>query len=301
MTKINLYTADGKALTDITSADESISLPNAILVSQDGATADISSQARSPADAAEMSGAKETGTAEPALVGGLYKVTNPTSEHFGQVGLLRTVITSPEGAPIGLRPFWIEFTDRVGLHHCHTQCDFARDDVEPYESEDTEPQELVAAETPQAEIERLRKVLDEVQTNQAEHATHLDLLQQNADSQRTNWAAERMRLNALAQVRENAAADRLLTRKNAEQVKECFDTIEAHRVWLRKIEQQAGAAYENTGAVLADIMGRLETLEVKDIQRSADLATANKVIDAMHYRRMVGNMFRRVADAVDGG
>lgn len=39
MTKINLYTADGKALTDITSADESISLPNAILVCQDGATA----------------------------------------------------------------------------------------------------------------------------------------------------------------------------------------------------------------------------------------------------------------------
>jgi hypothetical protein len=69
-------------------------------------------------------------------------------------------------------------------------------------------------------------------------------------------------------------------------------------------------------------MGRLETLEVKDIQRSADLATANKAtdllaqsskdlwrkvwkieeaIDAMHYRRMVGNLFRRVADAVDGG
>lgn len=39
MTKINIYTADGKALTDITSADESISLPNAILVGQDGATA----------------------------------------------------------------------------------------------------------------------------------------------------------------------------------------------------------------------------------------------------------------------
>ncbi len=200
-----------------------------------------------------MSGEKGTGTERPALkIGGLIKVTNPARSHFGQVGLLRTVITSPEGAPIGLRPFWIEFTDRVGLHHCHTQCDFARDDVEPYESEDTEPQELVAAETPQAEIDQLREEL-------AEHATHLDLLQKNADSQRTNWAAERMRLNAIAP-----------------EVKE-----------LR--------------AVLADIMGRVETLEVKDIQRSADLATANKVIDAMHYRRMVGNMFRRVADAVDGG
>lgn len=200
-----------------------------------------------------MSGEKGTGTERPALkIGGLIKVTNPARSHFGQVGLLRTVITSPEGAPIGLRPFWIEFTDRVGLHHCHTQCDFARDDVEPYESEDTEPQELVAAETPQAEIDQLREEL-------AEHATHLDLLQKNADSQRTNWAAERMRLNAIAP-----------------EVKE-----------LR--------------AVLADIMGRVETLEVKDIQRSADLATANKVIDAMHYRRMVGNMFRRVADLVDGG
>lgn len=37
MAKINIYTPDGKAL--ITSADESISLPNAILVGQDGATA----------------------------------------------------------------------------------------------------------------------------------------------------------------------------------------------------------------------------------------------------------------------
>ena len=26
-----------------------------------------------------------------------------------------------------------------------------------------------------------------------------------------------------------------------------------------------------------------------------------EAIDAMHYRRMVGNLFRRVADAVDGG
>lgn len=228
-----------------------------------------------------MSGKKGTGTERPALkIGGLIKVTNPARSHFGQVGLLRTVITNPEGAPIGLRPFWIEFTDRVGLHHCHTQCDFARDDVEPYESEDTEPQELVAAETPQAEIERLRKVLDEVQTNQAEHAAHLDQLAHRADLERAERAADRMRLNALAQ-----------------EVKE-----------LR--------------AVLADIMGRVETLEVKDIQRSADLATANKAtdllaqsskdlwrkvwkieeaIDAMHYRRMVGNLFRRVADLVDGG
>lgn len=173
-------------------------------------------------------------------------------------------------------------------------------------------EKMAAVETPQDEIEQLREDL-------AEHATHLDLLQQNADSQRTNWAADRMRLKEL---RENAAADRLLIRNNAEQVKELCDTIEAHRVWLRKIEQQAGAAYENTGAVLADIMGRLETLEVKDIQRSADPATANKAadrlaqsskdlwrkvwkieeaIDAMKYRRMVGNMFRRVADLVDGG
>lgn len=159
-------------------------------------------------------------------------------------------------------------------------------------------EKMAAVETPQDEIEQLREDL-------AEHATHLDLLQQNADSQRTNWAADRMRLNALAQevkeLRENAAADRLLIRNNAEQVK---------------------AAAENTGAVLADIMGRLETLEVKDIQRSADPATANKAadrlaqsskdlwrkvwkieeaIDAMKYRRMVGNMFRRVADLVDGG
>ena len=224
-----------------------------------------------------MSGEKETGTAErPALkIGGLIKVTNPASSHFGQVGFLRTVFSSPDGAPIGLRPFWIEFTTRSGLHHCHTQCDFARDDVEPYESEDTEPQELVAAETPQAESERLRKVLDEVLTNQAEHAAHLDRLEHLTDA-----------------LRANSAADRLLTRKNAEQVKECFDTIEAHRVWLRKIEQQAGAYSENTGAVLADIMGRVETLEV----------TANKATDLLaQYRRMVGNLFRRVADAVDGG
>jgi len=134
------------------------------------------------------------------------------------------------------------------------------------EKETTEPQALVAVETPQDPFERLRKVLDEVQTNQAEHATHLDLLQQNADRQRTNWAADRMRLNALAQevkeLRDNAAEDRLLNRNNAEQVKKWCDTIEAHRVWLRKIEE---------------------------------------AIDAVHYRRMVGNLFRRVADAVDGG
>ena len=201
-----------------------------------------------------MSGEKGTGTERPALkIGGLIKVTNPARSHFGQVGLLRTVITSPEGAPIGLRPFWIEFTDRVGLHHCHTQCDFARDDVEPYESEDTEPQELVAAETPQAEIDQLREEL-------AEHATHLDLLQKNADSQRTNWAAERMRLNAIAP-----------------EVKE-----------LR--------------AVLADIMGRVETLEVKDIQRSADLATALKCVriwtdnvNALHLKidRVEGAMLKQ--------
>ena len=165
---------------------------------------------------------------------------------------------------------------------------------------------MAAVETPQGEIERLRKVLDEVQTNQAEHAAHLDGLAHRADIERAERAADRMRLNALAQevkeLRENAAADRLLIRNNAEQVKELCDTIEAHRVWLRKIEQQAGAAYENTGAVLADIMGRLETLEVKDIQRSEDLATANKATDLLaQYRRMVGNMFRRVADLVDGG
>ena len=110
------------------------------------------------------------------------------------------------------------------------------------EKETTEPQALVAAETPQDEIERLRKVLDEVQTNQAEHAAHLDRLAHRADLERAERAADRMRLNALAQevkeLRENAAADRL---------------------------------------------------------------SANKAIDAMHYRRMVGNLFRRVADAVDGG
>jgi len=254
-----------------------------------------------------MSGAKETGTAEPALVGGLYKVTNPTSEHFGKVGALRSVVSYAEGLdiPTPKRPLWIEFIVWSGLHHCHTQCDFARDDVEPYESEDTEPQALVAVETPHDHLQHLLEVVNEMQTNQAEHAAHLDGLAHRADIERAERAADRMRLNALAQevkeLRENAAADRLLIRNNAEQVKELCDTIEAHRVWLRKIEQQAGAAYENTGAVLADIMGRLETLEVKDIQRSADLATANKVIDAMKYRRMVGNLFRRVADAVDGG
>ena len=84
-----------------------------------------------------MSGEKETGTAaQPALkVGGLYKVTNPTNSYFGQVGFLRTVFSGPE-APTGFLPLWIEFTTR-------SQCDFARDDVEPYESEDTEPQALV--------------------------------------------------------------------------------------------------------------------------------------------------------------
>ena len=87
-----------------------------------------------------------------------------------------------------------------------------------------EPQELVAAETPQAESERLRKVLDEVRTNQAEHAANLDRLEHRTDA-----------------LRANSAADRLLTRKNAEQVKECFDTIEAHRVWLRKIEEAIDA------------------------------------------------------------
>ena len=181
-------------------------------------------------------------------------------------------------------------------------------------------EKMAAVETPQDEIEHLRKVLDELQTNQAEHALHLDQLAHRADLERAERAADRMRLNSLAQevkdLRDNA--DRML----AEQVKECFDTIEAHRVWLRKIEQQAGAYSENTGAVLADIMGRVETLEVKDIQRSEDIATANKAtdllaqsskdlwrkvwkieeaIDAMKYRRMVGNMFRRVADLVDGG
>jgi len=197
-----------------------------------------------------MSGEKETGTAEPALkVGGLYKVTNPTSEHFGKVGALRSVVSYAEGLdiPTPKRPLWIEFIVWSGLHHCHTQCDFARDDVEPYESEDTEPQALVAVETPHDHLQHLLEVVNEMQTNQAEHAAHLDRLEHRTDALRTN-----------------SAADRLLIRKNAEQVKELCDTIEAHRVWLRKIEQQAGAAYENTGAVLADIMGRLETLEVKE-------------------------------------
>ena len=138
-------------------------------------------------------------------------------------------------------------------------------------------EKMAAVETPQDEIEQLREDL-------AEHAAHLDRLEHRTDA-----------------LRSSAAADRLLIRKNAEQVK---------------------AAAENTGAVLADIMGRLETLEVKDLQRSADPATANKAadrlaqsskdlwrkvwkieeaIDAMKYRRMVGNLFRRVADAVDGG
>ena len=44
-------------------------------------------------------------------------------------------------------------------------------------------EKMAAVETPQDEIEQLREDL-------AEHATHLDLLQQNADSQRTNWAAD---------------------------------------------------------------------------------------------------------------
>jgi anti-sigma regulatory factor (Ser/Thr protein kinase) len=43
---------------------------------------------------------------------------------------------------------------------------------------------MAAVETPQGEIERLRKVLDEVQTNQAEHAAHLDRLEHRTDGQR---------------------------------------------------------------------------------------------------------------------
>lgn len=72
-------------------------------------------------------------------VGGLYKVTNPTSEHFGKVGVLRSVVSYADGLeiPSPKRPLWIEFTVWSGLHHCHTQVDFARDDVAPYESEDT--------------------------------------------------------------------------------------------------------------------------------------------------------------------
>lgn len=234
-----------------------------------------------------MSEEKATGTAaRPALkVGGLYKVTNPTSEHFGKVGALRSVVSYADGLDIPgpKRPLWIEFTDRMGLHHYHPQDAFARDDVEPYESEDTEPQALVSTHA-DGQIEQLMQAVNDVQTNQAEHAAHLDRLEHRTDA-----------------LRSSAAADRLLIRKNAEQVK---------------------AAAENTGAVLADIMGRLETLEVKDIQRSADPATANKAadrlaqsskdlwrkvwkieeaIDAMKYRRMVGNMFRRVGDLVDGG
>ena len=196
-----------------------------------------------------MSGEKETGTAErPALkIGGLIKVTNPARSHFGQVGFLRTVFSSPDGAPIGLRPFWIEFTTRSGLHHCHTQCDFARDDVEPYESEDTDPQALVSTHA-DGQIEQLMQAVNDVQTNQAEHAAHLDRLEHRTDA-----------------LRSSAAADRLLIRKNAEQVK---------------------AAAENTGAVLADIMGRLETLEVKDIQRSADIATLR--IEANVTKELIG-------------
>lgn len=72
-------------------------------------------------------------------VGGLYKVTNPTSEHFGKVGVLRSVVSYADGLeiPSPKRPLWIEFIVWSGLHHCHTQVDFARDDVAPYESEDT--------------------------------------------------------------------------------------------------------------------------------------------------------------------
>lgn len=48
---------------------------------------------------------------------------------------------------------------------------------------------MAAVETPQGEIERLRKVLDEVQTNQAEHAAHLDQLAHRADLERGNVSA----------------------------------------------------------------------------------------------------------------
>ena len=137
--------------------------------------------------------------------------------------------------------------------------------------ETTEPQALVAAETPQDQFERLRKVLDEVQTNQAEHATHLDLLQQNADSQRTNWAAERMRLNALAQeVKE--------LRSNAAQAEREIDRLTAQ-----------------TKTAAEELWAQIERIDDKIIKV---LSTA---IGAMRYRRMVGNLFRRVADAVDGG
>lgn len=108
---------------------------------------------------------------------------------------------------------------------------------------------MAAVETPQGEIEHLRKVLDEVQTNQAEHAAHLDQLAHRADLERAERAADRMRLNSLAQevATANKAADRL-----AQSSKDLW-----RKVW--KIEE---------------------------------------AIDAMKYRRMVGNLFRRVADAV---
>lgn len=111
---------------------------------------------------------------------------------------------------------------------------------------------MAAVETPQDEIERLRKVLDEVQTNQAEHAAHLDQLAHRADLERAERAADRMRLNALAQdiATANKATDQL-----AQSSKDLW-----RKVW--KIEE---------------------------------------AIDAMKYRRMVGNLFRRVADLVDGG
>ena len=159
---------------------------------------------------------------QPALkVGGLYKVTNPISEHFGKVGLLRSVVSYAEGLdiPSPKRPLWIEFIVWSGPHHCHTQVDFARDDVELYESE-AQAQVSTADETPQGEIEQLLRLVNEVQTDQAEHAAHLDQLAHRADLQHTSWATDRMRLNALAQevkeLRDNAAADRLLIR-NAEQ------------------------------------------------------------------------------------
>ena len=50
-------------------------------------------------------------------VGGLYKVTNPTSEHFEKVGVLRSVVSYADGLeiPSPKRPLWIEFIVWSGL------------------------------------------------------------------------------------------------------------------------------------------------------------------------------------------
>ena len=146
------------------------------------------------------------------------------------------------------------------------------------EKETTEPQALVAAETPQDQFERLRKVLDEVQTNQAEHAAHLDRLEHRTDA-----------------LRANSAANRLLTSKNAEQLNALAQEAKELRSNAAQAEREIDRLTAQTKTAAEELWAQIERIDDKIIKV---LSTA---IGAMRYRRMVGNLFRRVADLVDGG